>query len=236
MSNNAEFQTTIWTQVLNARAADDTESRQALADLCRRYWYPIYSYVRRRGYAYHDAQDLTQGFFSELLGKEYLQKLENRDGRFRSFLLTSLKWFLANEWNRAQAVKRGGGSLSFSLDESDAEDRFQAELQADDSPELSYDRQFARASLQRALQRLRSESEEVRFNALSPYLLPKGGEPSYAETASALGMSETAIKSAIRRMRQRCGELFREEVGETVNATSEIDEEIRYLLSLLAGR
>lgn len=235
-ASRARFQTTIWTQVLNARNAEDTQSRQALEDLCRRYWFPIYSYVRRRGYSAHDAQDMAQGFFAELLGKNHLQRLKNREGRFRSFLLTSLKWFLANEWDRAQARKRGGAIVHVSLDDENAERRFQTDAQPEEPPEHGFDRQFARSGLQRAMKRLCAETDPARFALLGPHLVPDGGEASYREIAQQLEMTETAVKSSVRRLRRRCGELFREEIEATVGSPAEVDEEIHYLLSLLAGR
>ena len=123
-SHRGNFQTTIWSEVYRARDGETEEVHQALEELCRKYWYPIYSFVRRRGHSSHDAQDLTQGFFSRLLERGYLRTVDSLKGRFRSFLLTSLKWFLANEWEKANAAKRGGASCTFSLDEASAEGRY----------------------------------------------------------------------------------------------------------------
>lgn len=234
-SSPREFQTTIWSEVLRARDGEDTRSHEALSSLCARYWYPIYSYVRRRGYGMHDAQDLTQGFFSQLLEKDYLQKVTGSNGRFRSFLLTAVKWHLSKSREKEMAEKRGGGSFKFSLDEDLAEERFLAESPSVSSPEDNYDQQFARAVLQRALKRVREETEPNRYEALSRHLLDRGGGRSYAQTAEEMGLSETAVKSAVSRMRQRCGEYFRTEIAETTSP-DELEDELRHLLSLIAGR
>lgn len=231
-SHHGNFQTTIWSEVYRARDGDDDDVHHALGELCAKYWYPIYSYVRRRGYSFHDAQDLTQGYFSRLLERGYLRTVDNLKGRFRSFLLTSLKWYLAHEWEKAKAAKRGDGARPFSLDEERAEDRFQAEWSQDETSEFGFDRQFARAVFERSLARLKDELDEDRFRQLSRHIL-EDHERSYAETAAALGMTESGVKSAVRRMRQRCGECFREEISETVAIADEIDDEVRYLLSLL---
>jgi len=231
-----EFQTTIWSEVFRAGKGDDTRAQQALSRLCQAYWYPIYSYVRRRGHQLHEAQDLTQGFFSNLLEKKHLESVDSAKGRFRSFLITALKWYLANEWDRAKAEKRGGKAITFSMDEEVAEARFQAEAVGTVSPEYAYDRQFARAILERVMSALEAECDEEsqgRFEGLSKHVFGKSGVGTYAETAAALGLSEGGVKSAVRRMRLRCGELFRAEISETVAVVDEIDDEIRYLLSLL---
>lgn len=230
-----EFQTTIWSEVFRAKQGDNTKAHQAMSRLCQAYWYPIYSFVRRRGHDAHAAQDLTQGFFSRLLEKQDLQSVDNAKGRFRSFLITSLKWFLANEWDRQQAEKRGGRAVTFSMDEEYAETRFQAEA-PNVSPETAYDRQFARTILERVMDRVREEMAEggaERFQKLSDHVFGKANGVTYAETAGELGMTEGGVKSAIRRLRLRFGELFRKEIAETVALVDEIDDEIRYLLSLL---
>lgn len=229
-----DFQTTIWSEVLHAGRGDDTRAHVAMSRLCQAYWYPIYSYVRRRGYPLHEAQDLTQGFFTRLLQTSQLEGVKDARGRFRSFLITSLKWYLANEWDKAQAAKRGGSAVVFSLDEESAEERFQAEAPTD-SPERAFDRQWAGTILERVLSRMRKETAEKetsRFERLCDHAFGRSKE-SYADTAAAFGLSEGAIKSAVRRVRLRCGELFREEIAETVAVTEEIDDEVRYLISLI---
>jgi DNA-directed RNA polymerase specialized sigma24 family protein len=231
-----EFQTTIWSEVLRAGRGDNTRAYEALSRLCQAYWYPIYSYVRRRGYDLHDAQDLTQGFFSNLLEKNHLESVDTAKGRFRSFLITALKWFLANEWDRAKAEKRGGNAITFSMDEGVAETRFQAEAVGTVSPENAYDRQFARAILERVMSTIKAEFDQDglgRFEKMSGHVFGQSGVGSYADTAKELGLSEGGVKSAVRRMRLRCGELFRLEITQTVALVEEIDDEIRYLLSLL---
>jgi DNA-directed RNA polymerase specialized sigma24 family protein len=231
-----EFQTTIWSEVFRAGKGDDTRAHESLSRLCQAYWYPIYSYVRRRGYALHEAQDLTQGFFSNLLEKRHLQSVDSAKGRFRSFLITSLKWFLANEWDRAKAEKRGGNAITFSVDEEVAEARFQAEAVGTVTPENAFDRQFARTILERVMSTIKAEFDQDgqgRFEKLSSHVFGKSGVGFYADTAKELGLSEGGVKSAVRRMRLRCGELFRLEITQTVALVEEIDDEIRYLLSLL---
>ena len=231
------FQTTIWSEVLCAGDAEDSRAAEALEKLCGGYWFPIYAYIRRRGHDSHEAQDLTQGFFTRLLERNYLQLADNAKGRFRSFLITAVKWHLANEWDRLNAGKRGGGSVTFSLDEDVAEERFRHEPSVADDTERAYDRQWARAILERALARLRREFEEngetQRFERLSALLLGGSDSQPYAEVAKQLDMSEGGVKSAVRRLRLRCGELFREEISGTVAAVDEVDDEVRYLLSLL---
>lgn len=201
----------------------------------------VYSFIRRQGHDAHAAQDLTQGFFSGLLERDHLRTVDRDKGRFRSFLITAVKWHLTNEWDRATAEKRGGRVQTFSLDETDAENRFLHEPRSDDgdSPERAFDRQWARLVFEQALGRLkeeyRADGREIAFDKLSGAMLDTRDAEPYARIGEALGLSEGGVKSAVRRMRQRCGELFREQISQTVADPTVVDDEIRYLLSLLAA-
>jgi RNA polymerase sigma-70 factor (ECF subfamily) len=232
------FWTTHWSQVLLAGQPDSTRARQALGNLCQRYWYPLYVFVRRQGQGPEDAQDLVQGFFARLLEKNYLKNADPERGRFRTFLLVALRRFMANEWDRANRLKRGGGRAIVSLDEQDTEERYKAEAVDEMSPEKAYERQWATVVLRRVLEQLEEEfssaGKERLFTELSTYL---GGEPgagSYAEIAARLGMTEGALKVAVHRLRQRYRELLRMEIANTVASPEEIDDEIRELFAALS--
>jgi RNA polymerase sigma-70 factor (ECF subfamily) len=232
------FATTHWSVVRSAGADATPNSKAALDRLCRQYWQPLYYFVRRRGYNEQDAQDLTQGFFARLLEKHSLEAADRERGRFRTFLLTSLQNYLANEWDRANRQKRGGGQQFLSLDlATSAESGYQL-LPADtDTPDRLYDRRWAQAVLEAVLRRLREEFEQRhgsgRFDVLKQFLFADRGEISGAEVAARLGLSESATKSAIYRLRQRYGELFAEEIAQTVEKPEEVDDEIRHLLAAL---
>ena len=218
---------------------DSPEADRALATLCEMYWYPLYAFVRRQGYSSHDAQDLTQGFFARLLQRDDLKGLDPRKGKFRAFLLASLKHFIANEWDRTQTQKRGGGQTIIHLDAKTAEERYALEPVDEMTPERLYERRWADTILQQVFTRLRLESDAAgksqRFDELRPFLMDEPSADSYAEAANRLGMTESAVKSAAHRMRQRVGELLREEIGHTVADSREIDGEIRCLLAALAA-
>jgi RNA polymerase sigma-70 factor (ECF subfamily) len=230
-----DFCTTQWSNVLRAGKPSAAQAI-ALEQLCAAYWYPIYAFVRKRGYDAHEAQDLTQEFFSRLLKDGSFRAVHPSKGRFRSFLLACLRHFLANEWNRAQRQKRGGGAIVFSLDEEEAEHRYHLEPIDERSPESIFDRRWAEAVLGQVINRLRAEVDgdgAPRFDELKAFLLYDNEAGSHAQTAARLGLSESAVKSAIYRMRQRYAELFRQEIAKTVADPSEIDEEIRYLFTAL---
>jgi RNA polymerase sigma-70 factor (ECF subfamily) len=237
-SDAAGFAATRWTLVLAAaRGKTSSQAADALAELCRIYWYPLYAYVRRRGYGTQDAEDLTQEFFFRLLAHESLDAIAPDKGKFRSFLLVALKHFLANEWDRAQARKRGGGQTIVSLDAPSAESRFRMEPSHDLTPEKLFERQWALTVLNRALSRLQEEfstrGKAALFEGLKGFL---GGGPttaSYADAGRALEMSEGAVKVAVHRLRRRYRELLRDEIAQTVSCPEEIEDEIRYLLSCL---
>jgi len=236
--SNAWFVTTHWSVVLSAREKQSPASGAALETLCRTYWYPLYAYVRRQGHSPHDAQDLTQEFFARLLQKDYLQAAGRDKGRFRTFLIVALKRFLANEWDRARAQKRGGGQVLLSLDTETAEARYQTEPAADLSADRIFERRWALTLLDRAMTRLRDEfgaaGKAQDFEKLKPCLTADRGEIAYTEIARALGVNEPAARVAVHRLRKRFREVFREEIAHTVANPADIDDEVRYLVSVLA--
>jgi len=233
-----DFRTTRWSVVLLARQDQSVQGEQALEQLCRSYWYPIYSFIRRQGHDSPRAQDLTQGFFAKVLEKKYLSDADAARGKFRSFLLASVKHYLSNEWDYITRLKRGGGNPLLSLDEEAAEGRYQAEPASHETPDKLYDRRWVEALLELVLTRLRSEiagqGHEKRFDQLKIFLVDEKGAVSFSEIATRLGMTEAAVKGVVRRMRKRFRELFREEIAHTVASPEQIDEEIRSLIALMA--
>ncbi len=229
------FATTHWSLVLAARGDNTSpDAHQALATLCEAYWYPLYAFIRGRGYGVEDAQDLTQAFFGRLLEKQTLQHADPARGRFRSFLLTSFKNFAANERDRQIAGKRGGAAPVLSLEIERAEGRFQMEPPDDETPERIFDRRWALALLERVMLRLRDEMEARSdrpslFDRLKNYLTGDDPQLSYAETATELGMSEGAVKVAVHRLRRRLRDLVRDEIAHTVASPDEIEDELRHL-------
>jgi RNA polymerase sigma-70 factor (ECF subfamily) len=236
-STEKVFRTTHWSVVLAAGDVGSPEAGEALEKLCRSYWYPLYAYVRRKGYDAHDAQDLTQEFFARLLARNYLSVADRSRGKFRSFLLGSLEHFLAREWTKAHAQKRGGGQAVLSLDETDAENRYLLEPAHELTAEKIFDRRWATTLLDQAMSRLREECVASHkgdfFGRVESLLSGEKGEASYADIASALKMSEGAIKVAVHRLRQRYGELVRAEIAQTVTNPDEADEELQYLFAVL---
>jgi RNA polymerase sigma factor (sigma-70 family) len=233
--DKSEFAATRWTLVLSA-ARDNwsTHAAEAMAELCRLYWYPLYAFVRRRGFETHEAEDLTQEFFARLLSKNYLASVGPEKGKFRSFLLTSLQHFLANEWDRTQAQKRGGGRAIISLDGLTTESRYLLEPLDRRTPEKLFERQWALAVLERVLTRLETQWNDDGKNDLFQRLkgcLAGPEAAGYAEIGATLRMTEGAVKVAAHRLRRRYRELLREEIAHTVSSPEEIDEEIRYLLA-----
>jgi RNA polymerase sigma factor (sigma-70 family) len=233
------FTTTHWSVVLAAGETTSPAAQQALETLCRAYWYPLYAYTRREGYTPHDAQDLTQAFFARLLEKDYLASVQREKGKFRSFLLACLRHFLSDERDRARAQKRGGGQALVSFDEQVAENQYRLEPTDEKSAEKLFDRRWALTVLDQARARLRAEY--VRAGKTGFYeslaVLEAGGPdtPSYAEVAAQLRATESAVKSALYRLRQRYRELVREGIAQTVADPAEIDEEIRYLIAVVGG-
>ncbi len=234
------FLTTQWSAVLTAGRSDTTRAKDALARLCQTYWFPLYAYVRRRGHSRPDAQDLTQEFFARLLAQNWVRRADPERGRFRSFLLGSMNHFLADEWDKARAQKRGGGVPPLPLDFDTAETRLSREPADPITPEQSYERRWAMALLAEVLQRLEREHKEDGradwFAALHPCLIGDRECQPYAALASQLGVTEGTVKSAVHRLRQRYRQLLREEIANTVAAPAEVDEELRHLFAVLAGK
>ena len=232
------FVTTHWSVVLAAKDKASPASASALEALCRTYWYPLYAFVRRQGHAACDAQDLTQEFFARLLQKDYLAAAAREKGRFRTFLRVSLKRFLANEWDRARRLKRGGGQPLFSLDTAIGEERYQSERGDGLPPDLLYERRWAMTLLEQALGRLRAEhagaGKTVEFEQLKGVLMADRGAIDYAALAATLDGSEGAARVAVHRLRKRFRELFRAAVADTVSAPDELESELRHLVSVLA--
>jgi RNA polymerase sigma-70 factor (ECF subfamily) len=230
------FATTRWSVVLAA----GNKSPEALEDLCRTYWYPVYAFVRRRGRGPDDAMDLTQEFFGRILEKEFIGAADPAKGRFRSFLLRRLGWFLADKWDKERAEKRGGGRKTISLDEIDPEKRYAIDAAINLSPDKLYEKEWALALLGKAIDRLQQEYNRAArvpsFNQLKVYLLPEDDSQSSAELARDLGMSKGALRMVVHRLRRRFGEIMREEVGHTLNNPTglEIDGELRHLLQVIA--
>jgi RNA polymerase sigma-70 factor (ECF subfamily) len=231
------FATTHWTVVLQAGQERSPKAAEAMAKLCYTYWYPLYAYVRRKGYSAPDAQDLTQEFFARLLARNYLVDADRRKGRFRSYLLGSLEHFLGREWRRAHAEKRGGGQQVFSLDEMDAESRYLLEPVDELDPATIFDRRWATTLLELAMKRLgaecKAEGKEGLFEKTKELLSGSSAGASYAEVALALDTTEGALKVAVHRLRRRYGELVREEIAHTVASPNEIDGELQDLFAAL---
>ena len=235
-SGGGQFTTTQWSLVL-AAGAEDSHGREALATLCRVYWYPLYAFVRRQGHDPHDAQDLTQEFFARLLEKDYLGDVDRSKGKFRSFLLVALKHFLSKEWARAKTLKRGGGQALISLDALSAEERYRREPEDNATPEKLFERRWALTLLDRVLTRLSREYEtagkQAMFEQLRGCLTGDSDLLPYAELAPRLGLTEGAVKVVVHRLRQRYRGVLRDEIAQTVADPAEIDDEIRELFSAL---
>jgi RNA polymerase sigma factor (sigma-70 family) len=230
------FATTRWSVVRAAGRRSSPGSRQALSALCETYWYPLYAEARRKGLAPNDARDRVQAFFTLLLEKDGLASADEARGRFRSFLLAAFHHFLANEWDRQRARKRGGGRRIVSLDQSTGEDRLTHEPVHQQTPERIFDRRWALALIDRALGRLREECTRAGkaelFETLGSALVGDRGA-SYADLGQAMGMSEGAVKTAVHRLRARCAVLVRDEVAQTVSDPDEIDDELAHLFATL---
>lgn len=234
-----QFTRTHWSLVLQAIDQNSPQGADALARLCRAYWYSLYSYVRWQGHTMHDAQDLTQEFFARFLEQDSLRQASPQRGRFRTFLLSSLKNFLINEWNKAKRQKRGGGCQIISLNAEETETRFQAEPADHHSPDKAYDRRWAMVLLDRVLSQLESElvaGEQGRlFAELKFCLTGQDSGGCYAEIGKRLGMTEGNVKVNVHRLRRRYRELLREEISRTVEDPATIDDEIRQLFAALGN-
>jgi len=229
-----EFRTTHWSVVLAARDGGPTQAAGAWEDLCRSYWYPLYAYLRRIGQSPHDAQDLTQEFLTRLIANADLQGVERGRGRFRSYLLGTLKHFLSDERKKANAQKRGGGRPLVSIDEVDAEARYRIEPVDTATPEIVFERQWGLTVLARVSDRLRADFEARGKGAVWAALEPclgGGRQPAfYAEIGALLGMTEGGVKVAVHRLRREFGQLLRAELAATVADESEIDDELRHFI------
>lgn len=234
----ARFATTRWSIVATA-GSTSPQSREALAALCHAYWYPLYAFLRRQGTPAEDAQDLVQAFFVELLEKGKLGAADPERGKFRSFLLASLKHFQANQWRRAAAQKRGGGVTAVSLDLEAGERRFALEPAHELTPERIFQRQWAMTLLEQTLAALRTEfaaaGKAELFERLKPYLGGEGAGLPYRELGAELGMTEGALKVAVHRYRGRWREVLREQIAQTVDSPDEIEQELRELFAAVAS-
>ncbi len=234
-----EFTTTHWSVVLSAIDAHAPGAPEALAQLCRTYWYPLYAFIRRKGHSPHDAEDLTQEFFHHLLEKSSLERVDRARGRFRSFLLASLEYFLANQWRHDHRLKRGGGNEVISLDAQAAENRYSQEPATQLSPEQIYDQRWAQALLDEVLHHLRREyaaaGKAALFDTLRVFLTGEKRPATYATLAIQLETTEGALKMAVSRLRQRYGELLRAEIARTVSGPGDVEEELRSLHAALGA-
>jgi len=235
--SGTDFTTTHWSMVI---AAGDSSpaALPALQKLCAAYWYPLYAYVRRQGHGVEDAEDLTQEFFARMLERRYFRLADRNRGRFRTFLLTSLKHFLINEWAKANREKRGGGQKLLSIDDSKMETRFRAEPVAQQPPDKVYERQWALVLLERVLNQLQSElvgeGRGEWFEELKPFLTGIEEASSCAEASRRMGITEGTLRVRVYRLRQRYRELLKKEVSQTVEDSALVEEEIRHLISALS--
>jgi RNA polymerase sigma factor (sigma-70 family) len=237
-AGSAQFTSTHWSVILAAAQSGTVQSDEALDALCRTYWHPLYAYVRRRGYPEHEAEDLTQEFFARLVGNGYLRSVDRQKGKFRTFLLVAMEHFLANEWRRANAQKRGGGVSIVPLDDQSTGLGSEQVAAPGLSPEEFYDQQWAITLLEQAVGRLRQEFRAADkgelFEELKIYLPGEMPEASYAELAARLGTTAAALKMAVSRMRNRYGELLRAEIASTVPGPEAVEGELRALFAALS--
>jgi RNA polymerase sigma-70 factor (ECF subfamily) len=238
LPGSSEFPATRWTLVVAAGDPTRKEARSALVSLCENYWYPLYAYLRRRGYSSDEAQDLTQEFFVRVLEGRYLDRADPGKGRFRSFILTSLKFFVADEGDRQRALKRGGGAV-VPLELSSGEERYQREPAHGETPERIFERRWALSVLDGVVERLRKEfvlhGRPEHFERLKTFLLGQSDAP-YATLAREMNTSEGALKVAIHRLRKRYRELFRQEIADTVADPADVESELRFLADVLSKK
>ena len=233
------FATTRWSVVLAAGHGDTSHAHDALAHLCRSYWYPLYAYARRRGQSPHDAQDLTQEFFARLLQGNWVAQADRQRGRFRTFLLSAMQHFMANEWNKARAQKRGGTQPVLSLNDDSAEQRYQLEPAEKSTPETLFERGWALSLLNDVLRRMeeeyRRDGKSAWMEAMRPALTADRDSIGYADIAQKLGMTEAAARVAVHRLRQRYRRLIQAEVANTVASPDEVEAEMRHLFQVLTA-
>jgi DNA-directed RNA polymerase specialized sigma24 family protein len=237
-SGRAQFDNTHWSVVLLAGQSSSPICQEALENLCASYWYPLYAFLKRQGYSSADAKDLTQEFFAKSLQKNFLSSVNPARGKFRSFLLAALKNFLANEWDRAHAEKRGGKHTFVSIDEQTAEGRYRVEPTSTITPEELFDHQWALAVFDETFRKLKAEWEAAgkgaQFKELHIYLATEPVAGAYAAVGMRLQMSNEAVAVEVHRLRKRYGELLRKEIGRTVSTPAEIEEEMRFLFSVFS--
>jgi DNA-directed RNA polymerase specialized sigma24 family protein len=231
------FHTTSWT-LIRAASGDPTDSREALAALCQKYWHPVYAFIRSRGYDREQSQDLTQGFFALLIEKNYLLDADPQRGRFRFFVLAAVKHFLANEWDRAKRLKRGGGQVPVSLDLAEAEAWHIVAAVEQATPESVYERRWALSLLENVMSKLRAEFADAgkanEFDRLSMFLNRDSDSARYDTVAEQMGISAGALRMSVHRLRRRYRSLLRTEIADSVCGPEEVDEELRFLLSILS--
>lgn len=234
----ARFPTTRWSRVL-AAGGSDTAGKEALAALCAAYWYPLYAFARRSGREADRALDITQGFFARLVEKNDLVAVDRSRGRFRSWLLASLKHFMANEWDRERAQKRGGHLEAISFEAAGAEERFAREAPRENDPELLFDHQWAVRLIERSVaaleERCRTSEERAVVDVLAPYLAGREIDGEYERLAADLQTTPGALKTRLSRLRERFWMLVRAEVAETLENPEEVDEELRHLIAVLSA-
>jgi RNA polymerase sigma-70 factor (ECF subfamily) len=233
------FATTHWSVVLAAGKDESAPARTALETLCRAYWYPIYVYVRRKGHGPDDAQDLTQEFFAQLISKHHVRRADRNKGKFRTFLLATLDYFLAREWSKAHRQKRGSQFSFLSLDQQTPEERYRLEPADSDTPEKQFSRQWALTVLQQTMDALERECDangkSSLFREAKSLLSGERDHEAYAGISQRLGMAPGAARMAVLRLRQRHGQLLRAELAKTVDSAEEVDEEMRFLLQALSS-
>ena len=224
---------------MQAGGEDAPRAAQALEQLCRTYWYPLYAFIRRKGLSAHDAQDLTQAFFARFLEKNYVAQADRERGRFRTYLLAALTHFLSDEWRKGRRLKRGGGREIGSFDAASAEERYRSEpIDQLDAAKL-YERRWVTTLFDTVLARMEEEFEDsgkgARFESLKDYLTASDSALSYAQLALQLGLTEDAVKQAVHRMRRRYRELFREEIAQTVAGPGEVEDELKHIFAVLSA-
>jgi RNA polymerase sigma factor (sigma-70 family) len=233
------FQTTHWSVVLRASDGQSGEATQALEELCRTYWYPLYAFVRRKGCTHEEAQDLTQAFFAKLLEKNQISLADPERGRFRTFLLRSLENFLRTEHRNANVQKRGGGRQIVSWDADLAAERYSSDCADGASPTRVFERQWAAVLLESVLSNLRKEFSQSGkaelFDQLEPHLWEDDTSTPYPQIAEALRMTTVAVRVTVHRLRQRFHDLLRAQIANTVESVDEVEDELRYLRRLWAN-
>jgi RNA polymerase sigma factor (sigma-70 family) len=234
----ANFATTRWSMVLRAARGQEPHAPRALEELCAAYWFPLYAFIRRQGWSPHDAEDLTQEFFARMLEKQMLANVGPEKGKFRTFLMVCAKRFLANEHERRNAAKRGGGMKPVAFDAEEAEGRYVA-TSAEATPEEAFERKWAMTVLENALKKLSEEfvtrGKEKLFNSIKVYLAADEAAPSYAKMAEQMGVTEAAVKVAVHRLRARFRAVLEEEIASTLSSPEELGEEIEYLMRILSN-